>query len=88
MSNEAEFARALCSLAVKNAGVEPEDLDNMVHDAASGLAESVCNEGIESQIEFLIENGYNWKDILEDALLEKETREATDALDQRRGVMP
>ena len=39
-------------------GVEPQDLDDMVHDAASNIASHVNNAGIYDQVEFLVENGY------------------------------
>ena len=78
----------LCVTALKNACIAVDDIDNLVHDAASGLAEAICNEGMESQVEFLISQGHTLGDILADALLEKEAREASDALDVRRGTMP
>lgn len=36
-------------------GVEPDDLDDAVHDAASGRASSVNNGGLDEQIAFLVE---------------------------------
>lgn len=36
-------------------GLQPEDLDDLVHDAASQAASMVDNDGLESQIEYLIE---------------------------------
>ena len=36
-------------------GLRPDDLDDLVHDAASQDASAVDNDGLESQIEYLIE---------------------------------
>ena len=49
---------------LKEAGCTPEDFDEMVHAAASELATNANNGGLAAQIEFLTENGYSEKDIL------------------------
>lgn len=88
MINKQDLTRELCVTTLNTFGVTAQDLDNMVHDAASGLAEVISNEGVEAQVEFLLTQGYAVADILPDALLEKEAREASDALDAKRGVVP
>ena len=88
MINKQDTIRELCVTTLDIFGVAAQDLDNMVHDAASGLAEVISDEGVEAQVEFLIAQGYAVDDILPDALLEKEAREASDALDAKRGVVP
>ena len=41
--------------------IHPEDLDNIVHDAASAMASDSNNEGFSGQIEFL-QNIAGWSD--------------------------
>jgi hypothetical protein len=46
-------------------GIESANLDDTVHDAASSLASSANNEGIDGQLEFLMEKcGWSSEDIL------------------------
>lgn len=42
----------------------PSDLDEFVHDCANSVASDVNNAGIEAQVEFLLGNGVNEKDII------------------------
>lgn len=50
---------------------ESEKLDDIVHDAASSIGSSVNNGGLESQILFLLEQGYT-VDSIYDAMDEHE----------------
>jgi hypothetical protein len=46
-------------------GIESANLDDVCHDAASNLASSANNEGIDGQLEFLLEKcGWSSEDIL------------------------
>ena len=46
--------------------IEPDDLDEIVHDAASSMASNSNNEGITGQIEFLkIIAGWSDEDIID-----------------------
>ena len=38
---------------IKEKGLGPEDLDEIVHDAAAAMASNSNNEGLSGQIEFL-----------------------------------
>jgi hypothetical protein len=51
-----ELAAAVERLAdkVETAGLQPEDLDEMVHDLASSIASDVNNEGVEGQVRYLV----------------------------------
>lgn len=42
---------------------DSDALDDMVHDAASEIGSNVNNGGLQSQIEFLLEQGYAESDI-------------------------
>ena len=56
-------------------GIEPEDLDNEVHDAASTEASDINNEGIEAQLTYLLEVGFEveaLKEMLQEIAKEKE----------------
>jgi len=37
-----------------SAGLQPEDLDEMVHDLVSGIAADINNEGVDGQIKYLV----------------------------------
>jgi hypothetical protein len=43
--------------ALEKAGITGEDLDDMVHEAASQIASAVNNGGLHEQVKFLDENG-------------------------------
>jgi len=46
-------------------GIESANLDDTVHDAASSLASNANSEGIDGQLEFLLEKcGWSSEDIL------------------------
>lgn len=49
------------------AGKGSEDLDDLVHDLASGVASDVNNEGLESQVEWLLEHGMTGEQIVKQA---------------------
>ena len=54
---KADTAAVVNRLATKaeSAGLEPEDLDDAVHDLASGFAADVNNDGVEEQLAYLVE---------------------------------
>ena len=54
--NVAETDAAVRRLAAKaaSAGLKPEDLDESVHDLASGIAANVNNDGPEAQVRYLV----------------------------------
>lgn len=58
-----EFERIEAQLLV--AGYSGEDLDDMVHEAASHQASATNNAGMVDQIEFLLENRFNLEALLE-----------------------
>ena len=39
----------------ESAGLQPEDLDEMVHDLASSIAADINNSGLEDQVKYLVE---------------------------------
>lgn len=45
-------------------GLDAEDLDELVHDAASRLATSVNNSGMDEQVRYLLEEGMTEEEIL------------------------
>ena len=50
---------------LKNNNIQPEDLDDLVHDAASSMASNSNNEGLSGQIDFLkIIAGWSDEDII------------------------
>lgn len=46
-------------------GIEPEHLDDLVHDAASSAASTINNHGKDVQVEFLLANCWTPEDIYE-----------------------
>jgi hypothetical protein len=50
---------------LKERGVEPEELDELVHEAASSMASNANNSGVEAQVEFLMNTcGWGADDII------------------------
>jgi hypothetical protein len=59
------------------AGLEPEDLDETVHEPASGVADDVNNGGLEEQVRYLVERlGSEHAERQLDELVEKRLKEA------------
>ena len=48
---------------IEEKGLGPEDLDEIVHDAAAAMASNSNNEGLAGQIEFLKNAGWSDEDI-------------------------
>jgi len=48
----------------KNKKIDSSYFDDFVHNTASIIASKVNNEGIESQIKFLLKNGWSFDDIV------------------------
>jgi hypothetical protein len=46
-------------------GYTADDMDALVHDAASQAASSVNNEGLDGQVRYLLEQGWTEKNVLE-----------------------
>jgi hypothetical protein len=51
--------------AIIDSGDHSSDLDMLVHDCVSEIASDINNEGIDSQIRYLREQGFSWKYIRE-----------------------
>jgi hypothetical protein len=47
------------------AGYTADDMDELVHSAASQHASSVNNEGLEGQVAYLLEQGFTEKDVFD-----------------------
>jgi len=56
LETDDDIAAVVTKLAAKahSAGMQPEDLDETVHDLASGIAANVNNGGVDEQIKFLV----------------------------------
>jgi predicted transcriptional regulator len=54
---QAEDQGALLVKQAEESGLRPEDLDELVHDAAGAVAASINNEGLAAQFAYLIEQG-------------------------------
>jgi len=52
---DAEIGTAALVAEATARGLSPEDLDEAVHDAVGGLAASLNNDGLDAQIEFLVQ---------------------------------
>ena len=58
-----------------SAGLQPEDLDEMVHEMASSIASDVNNEGVDGQIRYLVkEMGAQHAEKQLDELIEERQR--------------
>jgi hypothetical protein len=64
MSNEEAIAHLVKKL--EKAGLDCEDLDDLVHGAASQIGSAINNSGMDSQIEFLLEQGWTKEHILKE----------------------
>ena len=53
---QGEDQATLLAKRAEESGIQPEDLDELVHEAASSIASSINNDGLASQIEYLIEH--------------------------------
>jgi hypothetical protein len=60
-----------------SAGLQPEDLDEMVHELASSIASDVNNEGVDGQVKYLVkEMGAQHAEKQLDELIEERQRKA------------
>ncbi len=58
-----------------SAGLQPEDLDDMVHEMASSIASDINNEGVDGQIKYLVkEMGAQHAEKQLDELIEERQR--------------
>jgi len=59
----------------ESAGLQPEDLDEMVHDLASGIAADINNSGVDGQLRYLVkEMGAQHTERQLDELIEERQR--------------
>ena len=59
-----------------SAGLQPEDLDGMVHDLASGIAADINNSGVDGQLTYLVkEMGAQHAEKQLDELIESRTKD-------------
>ena len=50
---------------LEESGIEADKLDELVHEAAASMASKINNHGLEAQISFLMQEGFEVEEIIE-----------------------